>query len=138
MTLICYNFTVFHLIPVQDQFKRFLFIVFYLLPFRLVQIDLKLDKMCTEMKPAVSCTSTYVQNRYIESFSVLLVEKYFGPLFFDNFVTHFWNSTITSTSEHIFDIFMAEIKTEIYNIEVKQCFKSFHDGYIFGSFSYIL
>ena len=40
-------------------------------------------KYCTEMKPAVSCVSTYVHHRYIEPFSVLLVEtNIFGIFFF--------------------------------------------------------
>ena len=96
----------------------------------------KLDKLCTEMKPAHLCTSTPVQHRYIESCSVLLVQfDFWGRLmcfFPDTFITHFWKPTTTSTSERIFDIFMVEITNQeyvLYNIEVKQCFKSFHVSY---------
>ena len=60
-----------------------------------------------------------VQHRYKESFSVPLVHFDFFVfyVFFDNFITNFWNPTKTSTSEHIFDIVLVDIKTEVYFIQ---------------------
>jgi len=93
----------------------------------------KLDKLCTEMKPADLCTSTPVQHRYIESCSVILVQfDFFGRLMW-GFSRYFHHTFLESNINiSVYLIFTVEITTQeyvLYNIEVKQCFKSFHVSY---------